>query len=69
MIQADALHVVQGELAQVYLSVLSIAQLHSVVEHTHVVGAHAAHVYCLQTAYAAVVLQLHTREIADGVGY
>ena len=63
------LHVVQREASQIDLSVLGVAQLDAVVEHGHVVGAHRADVDGFQTAHAAVVFELHAREIADGVGH
>ena len=69
VVQGDFLHVVHGELAEVYLPVLRVAQLDAVVEHAHVVGAHAADVHRLQPRHAAVVLDLHAAEVADGIGH
>lgn len=69
VVERDLLHVVQREAAQVDLAVLGVAQLDAVVEYGHVVGAHRTDVDGLQTAHAAVILELHACEVADGVGH
>ena len=69
VVERDLLHVVQREAPQIDLSVLGVAQLDAVVEHGHVVSAHRADVDGLQAAHAAIVLELHAREIADGIGH
>lgn len=69
VVEGDGLHVVEREAPQVDRAVLGVAQLDTVVEDPHVVGAHRADVDRLQTAHAAVVLDLHPREVAQRVGH
>ena len=69
VVECYLLHIVQGETAEVHQAVLCIAQLYAVVEHPHVVGAHTAYVYGLQASHTAIVLYLHTAEIAHGIGH
>ena len=56
------LHIVEGVLAEIYLPVLRITQLHTIVENTDVVGAHAAYVDRLESTYSSKVLDLDARE-------
>ena len=69
VVERYCLHVVEREHAEVNLSVLRIRQLYAVIEHSHVVGAHAAYVDGLYAAHAAVVLQLHAGEEPQRVGH
>ena len=69
MVERDLVDVVERELAQVHLPVLSVAQLDAVVEHAHVVAAHRTHVHRLQPPYPTIVLELHTTEVAYGIGH
>ena len=69
VVEGDGLNVVQGVFAQVYLAVLGVAELYAVVEYAEVVGAHASHVKGLDTPHAAVVLELYSGEVAQGVGH
>ena len=69
VVERDGLHVVEREAPQVDRAVLGVAQLDAVVEDPHVVGAHRADVDRLQTAHAAVVLDLHPRKVTQRVGH
>ena len=69
VIKRNLLDILERELAQVHLAVLGVAQLNAVVVDPHVVGAHAADIDGFQTAHAAVILDLQTREIAYGIGH
>ena len=69
IIYGDGLHIVEGEAPEVYLPILRIAQLQAIIEDAHMLGAHAAYVHRLQPPDAAVVLDLDTREVAQGVSY
>ena len=69
VVQGHCLHIVQREPAQVHRAVLRIAQLDAVIEHAHMVGAHAADIDGLQSAHTAIVLDLHAGEVADGIGH
>ena len=48
---------------------MRITQLYAVVEHAQMVGAHRADVDGLDAAHPTVVLNLHTRKIAYGIGH
>ena len=67
--QGYFLHIVQRKLPQVYLSVLCIAQFHTVVADAQMVGTHRADIHRLNASYATIVLQLNTGEVAKGVGH
>ena len=67
VVQGDRLHVVERETSQIDRPVLGIPQLHAIIEHPHMVRAHAPDVDRLQTAHAAIVLYLQTREIPQGI--
>ena len=69
VVERHLLDVVERELPQVDLAVLRIAQHDAVVADSQVVGAHRAHVDRLHAAHAAVVLQLHAREVAQRIGH
>ncbi len=69
VVERYLLDVFQRELAQIDLSILRVAQLDAVVEHAHVVRAHASHVYRFESSHTAVIFELHAREIADRVGH
>ena len=69
VVERYLLDILQRKFAEVYLSVLGIAELYAVVIYPHVVAAHAAYVYGLDTAHAAVIFQLHAREVSQGIGY
>ena len=69
IVERNLVDVVEREFAQIYLAILRVAQLDAIVEHAHVVAAHRADVHRLQTAHAAIVLELHTAEVAYGVGH
>ena len=62
-------HVVERILTQIDLSVLGIAQLHPVVEHAYMLCAHTTHIDRLQSPDTAVILDLHTGKITNGIGY
>ena len=53
------LHIVEGILAEVYLPILRIAQLHTIVKDTDVVSTHAAYVDGLESTDPAEVLDLN----------
>lgn len=63
------LRIVGGVLAEVYLSVLRIAQFDTIVEDTNVVDARAANVDRLESTDPAEVLDLNAREEAECIGY
>ena len=65
--QADALHIVQREAAEVYLAGLGIGEGHAVVGYGGVGGAEAAYGDGLQSADAAVVLHHYAAELLDGI--
>ena len=69
IIQVDLLHVIQRVLTQVDLSVLGISQLHAIIVDRCVLATHRADIDRLDAAYAAVVFELHAREIAERIGY
>ena len=68
VVERYLVNVVHGELPQVHLSVLRVAQLYAVVEYAEVVASHRAYVHCLDASHAAIVLQLQSGEIAQRVG-
>ena len=67
--QGYLLHIVKRELSQVYLPILGIAQLDAVVRDAQMVGTHRTDIDSLDASHAAIVLQLDTREIAQGIGH
>ena len=69
VVERYGLHVVEREHAEVHLSVLRVRQLYAVVEHSHVVGAHASYVDGLDAAHSAVVFQLHAGKEPERVGH
>ena len=69
VIERDFLDVVQRELAQVHLPVLCVAQLYAVVIYARVVRTHAADVDRLQSGHTAVVFDLQSRKITDGISH
>ena len=66
-VELDLLEVIEAETSQVHLSVLGIAELHSVVVHGGVLATHRADVDSLDTSYSTVVLELDAREITNRV--
>ena len=69
IVEGDRLHVVEGEAAEVHYAVLGVAELHPVVEHSHVLAAEAADIDALESADAAEVLDLHPGEVPYRIGY
>ncbi len=69
VMQRQSLHIVKRELSEVYLPVLGVAESHAVVHHPCMVGTHRTHIDGLYAAHTAVVLYLHSREIAHCIGY
>ena len=69
VVHGYGLYVVERELAEVYLSVLRVAEFDAVVDHSCMVRAHRADVYGLDASYAPVVFYLHSRKIAERVGH
>ena len=64
VVQRYLLNIVKRETTEVHKSVLCIAQLYAIVENAHVVGAHTSNVDGLQSSHTAIILYLHTAEIA-----
>ena len=69
VVEGDRLHVVEGEAAEVHYAVLGVAELHPVVEYSHVLAAEAADVDALEPADAAEVLDLYPGEVPYRIGY
>ena len=69
VVERNRLHIVERELAEVNLSVLSVAEGHSVVDHSGMICAHRSDVDRLDAAYATVVFYLHSGEISQRVGH
>ena len=69
VVHRNLLDIVEREFSKVDLPVLGIAELQSVVEHTHMVGAHTANVNRLDATDTAIVLDLCPRKVANGIGY
>ena len=69
VVEGHLFDIVERELPQVYLTILGIAQHDTVIAHCQMVGTHGAHIDRLHTAHAAIVFELHTREIAHGIGH
>ena len=61
------LEVIQRETSQIHLPVLSVAKLHAVIVHRRVLASHGADIDGLDTSHSAVVLELYTGEIAQGI--
>ena len=59
IVHRDFLNVIERKFAEVDLTILSIAELNTVVEDTHVVGAHAANIHRFHAADTTIVLDLH----------
>ena len=68
VVQRQGLDIVERELAEIDLAVLSVAEFHPVIYDAGVVGTHAADVYGLDAAYAAIILDLNAGEITQCVG-
>ena len=69
VVHRNLLDIVEREFSKVDLPVLGIAELQSVVEHTHMVGAHTANVDRLDAAHTAIVLDLCPRKVTNCIGY
>ena len=69
VIQRNRLDIVKRELPQIHLPVLGIPKLHSVINNSGVIGAHRPDIDSLYTADPAVILDLHSGKIAQGVGH
>ena len=63
------LQVIQRETSQIHLPVLGITELHTVIVHRRMLASHGADIDGLDTSHSAVVLELYTGEIAQGICY
>ena len=68
VIQAHSLYIVKRVFSEVHLAVLGIAELYSIVVHSHVIGAHGAYIHRLDSAHTSVVLELHARKVTQCIG-
>ena len=69
VVERHGLHVVEREAPQIDRSVLGVPQLDAVVEDPDMVRAHAPDIDRLQSPDSAVVLDLDSGEVAQGVGH
>ncbi len=60
-------HIIERETPQVHLSVLRIADLYSIDQHSRMVGTQGSDIHGLQSADSAVILDLYTGEKAHCV--
>ena len=69
LVELYLLHIIQREATQVHLSVLCIAQLHTIIIDSGMLTSHRAHIDGLDTPYSTVVFQLHAGKIANCISY
>ncbi len=67
VIQGYFFHILQRELTQVHRSILGITDFYTIIEHTQMMCAHRADIHRFETAYAAIILDLHAGEVTQGI--
>ena len=67
VVQRYGFDIVKGELSEVDLSVLGVTEFHPVIHHACMVGTHRTHVDGLDASHTSVILDLHSRKVAERI--